>query len=272
LLCFFFFFIGLTNSLFLYVYSAANITIHLTNGGPQPYKPELFPGHIIIERRLNKEGPSPYKLKNASGRVVSQKKEDLVAVLDHFAILINNPLTMLTQDMARKFLSDSTPEDKYKLFMHGTQLTQLRSDFETVRESIDTATVTLERKRESLPKLEVEAREAQRRFLDYQKVSEIEEELDNLSSELVWSQIITKEKEAERTKVEVDMAKRKMEEMEAVYEGHREQIEQVNKKIEKVNDEWDVFKSVPDPNAEEKAELTQKKIAKEIEQSDTKVN
>ncbi|KAI7890418.1 uncharacterized protein EV154DRAFT_422057, partial [Mucor mucedo] len=219
--------------------SAANITIHLTNGGDRPYKPNLYPGIIVIERRLNLEGPSPYKLKNSSGKIISHKKEDLIAILDHFSILVNNPLTMLTQDMARKFLSDSTAEDKYRLFMNGTQLSNMQIDFETVRQSLDTAKTTLDRKKEGLPGLQEKANEAQRRYEDLKEARDITTHIDELNNELVWSQIILKEKVAEKYKHDVAVAERNLENMQEQYETQKSKIDDVVKKIEAVNQEWD---------------------------------
>lgn len=244
--------------------SAANITIHLTNGGDRPYKPNLFPGIIVIERRLNLEGPSPYKLKNSSGKIVSHKKEDLVAILDHFGILVNNPLTMLTQDMARKFLSDSTPEDKYRLFMNGTQLSQMQVDFETVRQSLDTARTILDRKKEGIPILQEKANEAQRRYEDLKEARDITTHIDELNNELVWSQIILKEKAAERLNRDVIQAESNLQDMQEQYEAQKSKIEEVVQKIDTVNQEWDHHRNVPDPDAKEKQELSEKKIDKEI--------
>lgn len=249
----------------------AHITIHLTNGGHQPYKPDIYPGIIIIERRLNKEGPSPYKLKNSSGRIISTKKEELVAILDHYSILVNNPLTMLTQDMARKFLSDSTAEDKYKLFMQGTQLSQLKADFETVRESLDTSHVTLERKKEGLPILQAKASEAQRRYEELEEARDVTSQIDELNNELVWSQIILKEKAAEKFKRDVQIAERNLDNMKEQYEAQKIKIEDVVKKIEAVNNEWDIHKNVPDPNAEEKRVLLEQKVNMEIQNREFKV-
>ncbi|KAI7896432.1 RecF/RecN/SMC [Mucor mucedo] len=250
--------------------SVANITIHLTNGGHRPYKPELYPGIIVVERRLNKEGASPYKLKNASGKIVSYKKEELVAILDHFSILVNNPLTMLTQDMARKFLSDSTAEDKYKLFMHGTQLSQLKADFETVRESLDTAHITLERKKEGLPILQEKANEAQRRYEDLQQARDVTTQIDEFNNELVWSQIILKEKAAEKLKRDVLTAEKNLSDMKEQYEGQKSKIDDVVKKIEDVQNEWDIHKNVPDPDADEKKALLEQKVGMEIQNREFK--
>lgn len=195
----------------------------------------------------------------------------MIAVLDHFSILVNNPLTMLTQDMARKFLSDSTSEDKYKLFMHGTQLSQLRADFETVRESLSTAQITLDRKKEGLPILQEKANEAQRQYDELQEARDVTVQIDELNNELVWSQIILKEKAAEKFKRDVLVAEKNLDNMKEQYESQKLKIEDVVKKIEAVNNEWDIHKNIPDPNAEEKKALLEQKVNKEIEIREFKV-
>lgn len=195
-----------------------------------------------------------------------------MAILDHFSILVNNPLTMLTQDMARKFLSDSTAEDKYKLFMHGTQLSQLKTDFETVRESLDTAHLTLERKKEGLPILQEKANEAQRRYEDLQQARDVTSQIDELNNELVWSQIILKEKTAEKYKRDVLVAEKNLDNMKEQYESQKSKIEDVVKKIEDVQNEWDIHKNVPDPDAEEKKSLLEQKVNMEIQNREFRVN
>ena len=50
-----------------------------------------------------------------TGTVVSTKKEDLVRILDHMDIQVNNPICMLNQDVSRNFLHSSNPKDKYKV-------------------------------------------------------------------------------------------------------------------------------------------------------------
>lgn len=178
---------------------------------------------------------------------------------------------MLTQDMARKFLSDSTSEDKYKLFMHGTQLTQLRADFENVRESLDTAHITLQRKKEGLPILEERAGEAQRRYEEAEEVRDISKKIDEYNNELVWSQIILKEKEAAKYRTEVATAERKLDEMKVLYDGEKLKIDQLVKNIEEVNNEWDIHKNAPNPDHEEKSALLEQKITKEIQLKDFKI-
>lgn len=69
-----------------------------------------------------------------AGNVVSTKKEELLAVLDHCSIQIDNPVSILSQDTSRNFLQKATPSDKYKLFMKATQLEQIATDYEKASE------------------------------------------------------------------------------------------------------------------------------------------
>ena len=69
-----------------------------------------------------------------AGNVVSTRKEELLAVLDHCSIQIDNPVSILSQDTSRNFLQKATPSDKYKLFMKATQLEQIATDYEKASE------------------------------------------------------------------------------------------------------------------------------------------
>jgi len=252
--------------------SAAIVTIHLTNNGPNAYRPDIYPERIIVERRINKEGGSPYKIKNKSGRVISTKKEDLVAILDHLNLLVNNPLTMLTQDMARKFLSDSSAEDKYKLFMHGTQLTQLQDDFTIIRESLDTAHKTLKRKREGLSSLQVKAAEAQRKYEDMQAAKEVENKIDELNNELVWSQIIRKEKERDSNENQMNNLQHELDNIREANDHFKQQVHAADARILAINEEWEKFRNEVNPDEEEKNQLMEQKAETEIQISTYRVS
>lgn len=95
----------------------------------------MYGDTIVITRKFTKEGSSSWKIKDADGRVISTKKDELSAICDHMNIQVDNPMTILTQgavhhiycvlahkliptllkDSARQFLSASAPRDKYKV-------------------------------------------------------------------------------------------------------------------------------------------------------------
>jgi len=40
----------------------------------------------------------------------------LLSILDHYNIQVENPMTILSQDIAREFLNATSAQDKYKVF------------------------------------------------------------------------------------------------------------------------------------------------------------
>lgn len=93
--------------------SAALAIVKLTNKGSDAYKADVYGDEIIIERKLLRDGGGQYKIKSSNNKTVSTKREELVAICDHMSIQIDNPLTVLSQDMARQFLNSSSSHDKY---------------------------------------------------------------------------------------------------------------------------------------------------------------
>ncbi|KAG5221636.1 Structural maintenance of chromosomes protein [Salix suchowensis] len=178
--------------------SQSEVTITIKNQGEEAYKPQEYGKSIIITRRFSKEGSSTWKIKSKDGRTVSTKKEDLAAICDHMNIQVDNPMNVLTQDAARQFLSASHPNDKYKFFLKGTQLSQLSEEYELCFDNIKATSRVLNQKKEALPDLRAEFREATRRFEEAAKARELKKKQDELKKELAWAHVKTKELEMEK--------------------------------------------------------------------------
>ncbi len=58
---------------------------------------------MTIERRIRRTPGGTYRLLNEWGVSVSTKREDLDSMLDHFSINAANPLSIITQDIAKSF-------------------------------------------------------------------------------------------------------------------------------------------------------------------------
>lgn len=113
------------------------VTVKIKNQGALAYKPTQYGESIIVERHFSKSGASGFKLKDKNGKTVSTKKAELEDILDAFSMQIDNPMNVLTQDMARQFLNHSTPKDKYKFFLQGTQLENLNRDYQQIDQSLE---------------------------------------------------------------------------------------------------------------------------------------
>jgi chromosome segregation ATPase len=115
----------------------ASIIVRIKNQGEGAYMPDDYGKSIIVERHFTKSGSSGFKIKSDQGRIISTKKAELDAITDYFSLQIDNPMNVLSQDMARQFLSSSTPADKYRFFVKGVQLEQLDQDYRLIEESVD---------------------------------------------------------------------------------------------------------------------------------------
>ncbi|KAG0073128.1 Structural maintenance of chromosomes protein 6 [Linnemannia elongata] len=166
-----------------------DVRLQLRNRGNDGYKPDVYGESIIIERRISLDGGSSYRIKNAKGKTISTKRDDLAAILDHMNIQVDNPINVLSQDTARQFLQSSTPADKYSSFNKGTQLHQLSQDYEHIRDCIDIMQTTMKKKSEALPELLHLAKEAQARFKDSQQAATLELKVEEMKKEIVWVQI-----------------------------------------------------------------------------------
>ncbi|KAI9284702.1 hypothetical protein BC943DRAFT_307252 [Umbelopsis sp. AD052] len=235
--------------------SVGQVVVKISNRGSDAYRPDLYGESIIIERRISKDGASGYKIKSASGKTLSTKREELTAICDHMLIQVDNPLTILSQDSARQFLNSSTPEDKYKFFMKGTQLTQLSSDYEQIRESIDDTLHIITKNKAGLDDLHKKAKEAELRYREMVEAQELEDKIDDLNNELVWLQIITKEKDVAAAQLDARKATETLHASEAAFERQQEELERMKQEKEEIEKKITDCRSASMPYAEERRRL-----------------
>lgn len=106
------------------IFRTSEISIVLSNYGPESYKPELYGDEITIQRIIsanpdkpNQPATSSFKIKGAAGTTISTLKGEVANITDHMDIHADNPLVILSQDVAKKFLKSSNDEDKYQVIL-----------------------------------------------------------------------------------------------------------------------------------------------------------
>jgi len=175
----------------------AEVTLHLTNRGEEAFHPEIYGDEIIIERSISKDGASGFKIKSGRDhKIVSNKRDGLQAILDHFMIQADNPLNVLNQDAAKKFLNASSSKQKYEFFIRGTQLQQLTDEYEEINANLVMSKTLLDKKREDLPELYERAKAASRNLKEVKEASQAQEKISQVQKELTW--IYVAEAEAKR--------------------------------------------------------------------------
>uniref|UniRef100_A0A663EX77 Structural maintenance of chromosomes protein 6 n=1 Tax=Aquila chrysaetos chrysaetos TaxID=223781 RepID=A0A663EX77_AQUCH len=124
--------------------TSADISITLRNRGRDAFKPEVYGGSIIVNQHITLDGSRSYRLKSKSGTLISSKKEELIGILDHFNIQVDNPVSVLTQEMSKHFLQSKNEGDKYKFFMKATQLEQMKEDYSSIMKTKENTCIQIE--------------------------------------------------------------------------------------------------------------------------------
>ncbi|KAK9457679.1 P-loop containing nucleoside triphosphate hydrolase protein [Dipodascopsis uninucleata] len=213
--------------------STASVTVSIKNEGDDErdcFKRNLYGDFIRIERRFSKDGTSSYRIKSANNVIVGRRREDLDEILDFFGLTVDNPMAILSQDTARSFLSNSTPEEKYSLFMKGIRLEELKRDYNELRECIDDTQSRLRAKKDALKELKEEAERAERKFEQTRNHRKVFENLRRLTCMYSWLHV----SEAEKKLEDEDMA---ISDKEAELELALEEVDKAGVLCNRLNDE-----------------------------------
>ena len=110
---------------------SCRVTVHISNGGEDAYEAETYGSKILVVRRISKTSTSSYKIQSENGQTVSSSVKDLRKILDHFNIHLDNPCTVMNQELSRVFLANASPSSKYIFFLQATQLQKMIEDFDS---------------------------------------------------------------------------------------------------------------------------------------------
>lgn len=193
----------------------ASIIVRIRNKGDGAYLPDAYGDTILVERNFSRSGTSGFKLKNERGHLVSHKRADLDEICDHFALQIDNPMNVLSQDSARQFIGSSSPADKYKFFVKGVQLEQLDQDYRIVEENLDNTESKLGQKQDDVKILKNKMEKAKQRLGLSDKHEGIREKLREYRRQLAWSQVEELERLRDAYEAEIQDADRKIADAEA---------------------------------------------------------
>lgn len=168
--------------------------MQIKNQGDGAYMPDDYGRSIIVERHFSKSGTSGFKIKADNGRIVSTKKIDLDYITEFFNLQIDNPMNVLSQDMARQFLSSSSPAEKYKFFIRGVQLEQLDQDYRLIEENIDQVTEKLEGKKEDIERMKEASERAKHKLHISDQHENLRKRLRHVRNQMAWAQVEEQEK------------------------------------------------------------------------------
>ncbi|KAF4084195.1 hypothetical protein AMELA_G00125660 [Ameiurus melas] len=184
--------------------SSAEVTVKLRNRGSDAYKGDTYGDCISVEQRITGDGCRTCKIKNKSGIIVSTKKEELTAILDHFNIQVDNPVSILNQEMSKQFLHSKSEADKYKFFMKATLLEQMKRDYIHIKQTKALTREQVERQEECLRDLRQLFLQKKEKYESLSTLEKMRETLEDLKKKMVWALVVEKEKEVQQLKEQID--------------------------------------------------------------------
>ncbi|XP_013869624.1 structural maintenance of chromosomes protein 6, partial [Austrofundulus limnaeus] len=229
--------------------NSADITVKLRNKGPDAFKKGLYGDYISVEQRIFSDGSRIYKLKNKSGQIVSNKKEELTAILDHFNIQLDNPVSILSQEMSKQFLHSKNESDKYKFFMKATLLEQMKRDYIHIKHTETITRQQVERQEECLKDLKQEFLQKKERYENLSSYSELKEALENMKTKMAWALVTEKEQSIQQLKEDT--------EREEANNKHQDNLRLCQTKVVQVEKKLQLIKKKSDTLKEQQKTLTE---------------
>ncbi|XP_073726011.1 structural maintenance of chromosomes protein 6 isoform X1 [Misgurnus anguillicaudatus] len=184
--------------------SAADIKVKLKNRGKEAYKIETYGDSICIEHRITSDGCRTCKIKNKTGHVISTKKEELTAILDHFNIQVDNPVSILNQEMSKQFLHSKNETDKYKFFMKATLLEQMKRDYIHIKQTKAVTRDQVERQEECLKDLRQLFLQKKERYESLSSLDDLRRTLEDLKQKMAWCLVREMECQVEQLKEQIE--------------------------------------------------------------------
>ncbi|KAK4179709.1 putative structural maintenance of chromosomes protein 6 [Triangularia setosa] len=222
----------------------AILTVKIKNQGVDAFKHGVYGDSIIVERHFSKSGSSGFKVKTVTGAVHSTKKQEVDEIVEYYALQVDNPLNVLSQDNARQFLNASTKAQKYKFFIEGVQLQQLDNDYKLIAESLSQMEAKVPEQEQRVERAKADRAKAERLLETLEGERSMREKINRLRLKVAWSRMDTCEKKmaqkqaalAEATAALVP-AKQAMDEKAQEYERAKAQDEAAVANLERVKEE-----------------------------------
>jgi chromosome segregation ATPase len=238
----------------------SSVQVRIKNQGALAYKPSQYGDSITVERHFNRSGTSGFKLKDENGRIVSTKKAELEDILDAFSMQIDNPMNVLTQDMARQFLNHSTPKDKYKFFLQGTQLENLSRDYQQIEQSLELMNTRAEVKKTDISVLRKKMEDLAGKARRAESLEKMRAREREIAHQALWAEV--REEEGELAKVDTELerlatliqdrkglveeASEAYERSDAAHEAAKEDLTSITNEMEPAKQETHELKAVFD--------------------------
>lgn len=227
---------------------SASVTVRIKNQGHTAFRPDVYGRSIIVERHFSRGNGSGYKIKNEMGKMITTKKAELEEILDAFALQLDNPMNVLTQDMARQFLNSSSASEKYKFFLRGTHLEDLDRDYKLMAEtlSINGQHVTGVEEDCTTRKREYEKAEEKLKIANRQQ--SLRDHYEKYSRQMAWAQVAEQEDHLKVLDDRLEKADEDIQRRKNKVENFENEVDEADRKVQEVDNETKDLEEEAEPH------------------------
>ncbi|XP_071562380.1 structural maintenance of chromosomes protein 6-like [Temnothorax nylanderi] len=212
--------------------NSATVEITLVNKGDTAYKPDIYGDTITVIRTIG--NTSSYKIKNWRGEIVSTKRDELDSIITTMNIQIDNPISVLNQDVSRTFLVTSKPDEKYNLFMKATLLDAIENNYKEALYICEEEYNKLRTYSAALSQVKGEIQKLKESIHRLEEMDESRTELSNLEMELQWATAITEEKKLLKIQENLKTYENNLQELQNAESSIGTKDEEIDTKIQEI--------------------------------------
>ncbi|XP_043593729.1 structural maintenance of chromosomes protein 6 [Bombus pyrosoma] len=215
--------------------NSATIEVSLFNNGSMAYKPDIYGDSITVFRSIGTT--SSYKIKNWKGEVVSTRQNELANILQAMNIQIDNPISILNQDISRTFLVSSKPEEKYELFMKATLLNVIGNNYREAELTCEQEYEKLKQYNKILADVRKEVEELKKNIERAEEIDKFRDEVVDLEKELVWAVAIAEERKLGKFEHVLKKCEDNFKQLQDTGSSANSKDEEINKRIQELEEE-----------------------------------
>ncbi|ORY90798.1 hypothetical protein BCR35DRAFT_287038 [Leucosporidium creatinivorum] len=176
----------------------AQVIVILSNTGPQAFEPKKLGDKIKIQRTIRKGGSSAFKISSASGETVGTTAAYVSQLTACWGLRIESPLTLLSQDHSRLFLKDTTPAQRFAVWLRASGLADVAQNLDFMETSLDQMVDTLGKKRPIVKELREEEKKCKELVKQATGIELARTELGEADAKLAWRKVQDHEKVVSR--------------------------------------------------------------------------
>jgi chromosome segregation ATPase len=167
--------------------AAAKIRVTLLNKGDDAYEHDVYGDTITVERTIAlRGGYNGYKLLDSNNQERSRSKKDLDDMLDKLNIQVENPVAILDQEEAKKFLTGKA-EDKYAFFMKATELERIDRTYAATVDKVSDLDTQSIRLNQTMEKDMLLVEDTKKQWEQHQEIEKLKRKLEGYREGYAWA-------------------------------------------------------------------------------------